>query len=295
MRLLYGFVLSGDYHSIEHTRLVTTEFDRRIRHKTKGYNLGVYFETHRGTAIGLSGTVDKMSYEDVFSPQSTRNLSQVLDREEKRGSIEFYYRVFSDSFLFLKGGYSEYNFESPDFRWRNSYSYEINGGIRFPFMGNTRGTLSLGYMKFIPRKEERKSFSGFIGNTDLDIRYRRLGFRFSFHRGPQFSYLSDAYYFVAGNYRAGISYYLLSSVRIDYDYTYGRMNYPEPFYLNITEGGSEEIYRKDRHHTHSAGLVFRIFENTGLGLTFNSWRRNSNYPGISRGKNYIGIYVTYEF
>jgi hypothetical protein len=291
--LLHSFILVGDYHNRKYTRLITAEFDRRIKHTTEGFNLGLYFETLRGTAIGLSGTVDELRHEDVFADQPTKSISNRLDREEKRGGIEFLYRVFSESFFFIKGQYSEYNFESPDYQWRNSYSYEVNSGIRFPLLGKIRGTLSLGYMKFIPREKGRKQFSGLTGNTDLNMRYRRFGLRFSFMRGPQFSYLSDAYYFIGGNYRTGISIYITQSLRFDYDYTDGRMKYSEPLFLpRETE---EAILRKDRYHTHSVGLAFRIFENTGLGITLNFWSRSSNYPGVDRNKNYIGGYLTYEF
>ncbi len=293
--LFHRFVISGDYQFRKARRRASSEFDVRAVEEVKGYNGRFFYETARGTSFGFSGVIRKISYEDITLPGQEIYLSRLLNREEREGNLEFYYRIFSGSFFFIKGGYTEYNFVHPQSPLRDSYSYQANFGIRFPLLRRVRGTLSLGYKKLMPRKEGEKGFSGFVGDTTLDFRLRRLGFRLQYNRDLRFSFMRDNIFFIEDRYGAGISFYLTRFLRVDYNFTYGEANYPKEIAIWMPDGGYEEIKRKDIYRIQTVGFVFRIIRNTGIGLMVNFWERDSNYFGAIRDRMFIGGYVTYEF
>ena len=222
-------------------------------------------------------------------------LSRWLNRKEQEASLEFYYRIFSESFFFLRGGYKEYNFKHPLYHWRDAYSYQAYAGIRFPFLGRIRGALSLGYKQFVPREKDKKGFSGLVGNTGIDFRVSRFFLRLRYNRDCYFSYWSDNIIFIENRWGTGISFYLTKFLRLDYDFSYGEANYPEVMFLWLPDGSYEEILRKDIYHIHTAGFVIRIIRNTGIGLMVNYWKRDSNYYWETRDRMFVGGYVTYEF
>jgi hypothetical protein len=63
----------------------------------------------------------------------------------------------------------------------------------------------------------------------------------------------------------------------------------------MLDGGFEDIKRKDIYRSHSAGLVIRLIENTGIGLTFNFRERDSNISLYGRDRMFLGGYITYDF
>jgi len=293
--LFHRFVISGDYQFRKARRRASSEFDVRTVEEVKGYNGGFFYETARRTSFGFSGAIRRISYEDITMPGEEIYLSRSLNREEKSGHFEFYYKIFSGSFFFISGGYTDYKFEHIQSRGRDSYSYQAYSGIRFPFLGKIRGTLSLGYKKLLPRTEEKKGFSGLVGNTSLDFRIRRFLLRFQYTRDCYFSYEANNIYFLEDRYGAGISFYLTKFLKLDYNFSYGEASYPEEISIQMPDGGYEEIKRKDIYRTQTVGLVFRIIKNTGIGLMVNFWERDSNYFGASRDRMFIGGYVTYDF
>ncbi|NIO49357.1 MAG: outer membrane beta-barrel protein [Candidatus Aminicenantes bacterium] len=292
---LNRFVISGRYSYRNRRRRATSEFDVRANELRESYKGSLFYETARRTSFGISASSEKISYEDITLPGEEIYLSRLLNREERSGNFEFYYRIFSESFFFISGGYTEYKFEHIQSRWRDSYSYQAYSGIRFPFLGKTRGTLSLGYKKLLPRREEKRGFSGLVGNTSLDFRIRRFRLRFQYNRDCRFSYWSNSIYFIEDRYGGGISFYLTKFLRLDYNFSYGEANYPELMLLQMPDGRYEEIKRKDIYRINTAGFVFRIIRNTGIGLMVNFWERESNIFWASRNRGFIGGYVTYEF
>ena len=292
---LNRFVISGRYSYRNRRWRASSEFDVRANELRESYRGSLFYETARRTSFGISASLEKISYEDITLPGEEIYLSRLLNREERSGNLEFYYRIFSESFFFLSGGYTEYRFEHIQSRWRDSYSYQAYSGIRFPFLGKIRGTLSLGYKKLLPRIGEKKGFSGLIGNTSLDFRVRRFRLRVQYNRDCYFSYWTDSIYFIEDRYGAGISFYLTKFLRLDYNFSYGEANYPELMLLQMPDGQYEEIKRKDTYRIHTAGFVVRIIRNTGIGLMVNFWERKSNYYWASRNRGFISGYVTYEF
>ncbi len=138
------------------------------------------------------GRSTRFQYEDIVLPDSETLLSRSLNRKETTGSAELYYPVFAESFFFVTTGATTYEFDDPSYQWRNSRSYQVSSGIRFPLVGRARGTLSLGYKKFTPDSKDRKTFSGLIADTNLDFRLGRFDLRFRLGRDIYFSYLADA-------------------------------------------------------------------------------------------------------
>ena len=293
--LFNRFVISGSYSHSDRRHRATSEFDVRANTKTTGYRAGFFYETARETSFGFSGSIRTIRYEDITLPEEEIYLARALNREEQNGSFEFYYRVFSESLFFLRGGYTEYRFEHVQSHWRNAHSYQVYSGIRLPLLGRATGTLSLGYKKLVPVEEGRKRFSGLIGDTSLYFRLFRFGFRVKYERDCHFSYWTNNIFFKEHRYGAGISLYLTKFLRLDYNFYYGESDYPVAMTVQMPGGSYEELKRKDIHRTQTIGFVFRVIKNTGIGLMVNFWERESNYYWVNRDRMFLGGYVTYQF
>lgn len=293
--LFHRFVVSGNYSYMNRRRRVTSEFDVRAQEIVKGYYGSFFYESARRTSFGISASIRKFRYEDITFPEQEVELSRALNREERTGNFEFFYQIFSESYFFLRGGYTEYTFEHPNSKWRNSYSHQVYGGIIFPILGRMRGTLSLGYKRLLAQVETKRGFSGMVGNTGLDIRIRRFGFRLQYSRDCRFSYYTNNFFFLENRYGAGISFYVSRFLRLDYNFLYGMNNYPEPAIIRLPDENYMEMVRKDRNRFHTAGIVIRIIRSTGVGLMLNYWERESNIPEVDRNRMFIGGYLTYEF
>ena len=293
--VLRRFSLSADYHVLSHVRRALSEFDRRIQDTVKGGTAGFFFETPRGTAAGLTGSLEDFRYKDVASNAPDDIYARSLDRRETAAAFEFYYRVFSQSFFFTTAGWTRYEFVFPESAWRNASSFEVSGGLRFPLLGRARGTLSLGWKSFQPESPERRPFSGLVAATDVVFRLGRLGLNLGYSRDNAFSYNESAYYYVDGWARAGLSFYIAPFLRIDGTVQLGTLDYPEP--QEVWVGGEVLVIdrRKDVHRTFSVGPVVRVAGTAGLGLTYNFYRRTSNAPGFNVRRNFVGAFLTYEF
>lgn len=291
---LNKFVLTGAYQYSQKKYRALTEIDTRITETIHGGRGGFYYETARSTSIGISGSYFYRSYEDAYYPEVVVPLSRTLNRNELGVRGEFNYRIFTESFFFMNLGFADYKFEYPESSFKNSYSFDFYSGIRFPLLGRIRGILSLGYKWFIPYQGWLNSFSGFVGNTSLDFRLARFGWRLSYLRDVPFSVSSTNIFYVLNSIGAGISFYPFQIVRLDYDFTYSESNYQEPTVIENPEGSFQELTRMDDYKIHSVAIVFRIVRNTGIGLRANYEERISNYYG-DRYKLLIGAFITYDF
>ena len=289
------FVVSGNYLHSNRRYRVWGEFDVKANEKVESYASSIFYETARMTSLGFSGSIIKIHYDDITKQQEEIMLSRELNREEKSLSFEFYYRILSESFFFLNVGYNEYNFDYRESKWRNSHSYQVYSGIRFPFQGKLRGTLSLGYKKMIPEVGTKQGFSGPVGNTSIDLRLGRFNLRSRFNRDCRFSYWTNNIYFLENRLGSGISFYFTQSLRLDYDYTYGKASYPEIIIIQTPEDNYKEIKRRDVYQTQRAGFALRVIRNIGIGVSLEYWRWNSNLYSEKRNWMFIGGYLTYEF
>jgi hypothetical protein len=296
INLFNRFVLSGEYLYERARRRASSEFDVRANQVLNSVQGRFFYETARETSFGLTAILRQYDFEDELAPGQEIYLSRLLNRREQTLNGEFYYRLSPETFLFLTAGYTDYRFDDDESRWRDSYSYQGSGGVRFPILGNVRGTISLGYKRLIPRVGYKKSFTGPIGNTNIEARVRRFIFRGRFSKDVRFSYWTNNAFFVEYVYGAGISFYITQFFRVDYDYSNGDNRYPEKMLIRLPDENYEEIERRDRHISHVVGTVFRIFGNTGVGITLNFWRRNSNdFRWGQRSSLFIGGYITYDF
>lgn len=295
LNLFNRFTLSGEYHFQKHMRRAFSEFSNLVSDTTKGNIASFFYETPRGSSIGLSAVIDRFSYEDIVLPDREVFFSRSLNRKETTGNIELYYPVFSESIFFVKAGATTYEFDHPSARWRNSRSFQASAGIRFPLIGRARGTLSLGYKKFTPGSKDRKAFSGLIADTDLDLRLGRFVVRFGLGRGNQFSYFEDAFFYVENRVNSGLSFRLTRRFRLDYDLRYGWLLYSEPFPIQGPDGGALNISRKDAYRTHSIGFSIFFLRKTGIKLSYNIFEMTSNVPGFDRKRNFFGLSLTQDF
>lgn len=295
MRLLKRFVLSGSYLYRQARVRATSEIDYRVEETRKETRGQIFYETARGTSIGFTATYRDLKYQDIQEPGVAIFYSRRLNRTERLGQLELYYPVFTDSFFFVNWGFGEHDFEHPEAKFKDSYSYSIYTGLQFPLLGRIRGVLSLGYKVLEPYRSKKKTFSGPVGNVGLDYRLRRFTFRALYQRDCEFSYWTDNVFYIEDSYGAGLSFYLNQYIRLDYDFTYRDSYYPEPDTIRLPDESYTELNREDDYISHRAGIVIRVYRNTGIGLMATYWERDSNFPIYSRDQLFLGGYITYEF
>ncbi|MCD6193937.1 MAG: outer membrane beta-barrel protein [Candidatus Aminicenantes bacterium] len=293
--LFHRFTLGWSYTNSRRRRRATSEFDVRANEYRKEYKGSFFYETARETSLGLMIQQAEITYEDITTPGEEIYLSRRLNRRETSAHGEFYYRVFSASFFFLKGGYTDYKFLHEEARDRDAYSYQGYIGLRFPALGKVRGLVSLGYKRLVPRREGVKGFAGLVGNSEVQYRLWRFVLRTGFLRDSIFSYWTNNLYFIETSLWEGASFYLSRRLRLDYRFRYGEGRYPEPMPMTLPEGGVEYIKRRDIYRTHTVGLVFRVYGTTGVGVQAVLWERKTNYRWENRRRFFVGAYVTYEF
>jgi hypothetical protein len=293
--LFRNLALSADYHVFDLLRRATSEFSEPVRNSQDGWTTRLFFETPRGTAIGLSGAMDDFRFRNPGILDPMNDYARTLDRRERSAAVEFYYRVFSQSQVFLTAGAKDYTFLDPASAWRNAYSRQVLGGLRFPLLGRARGRIALGYKTFVPRTAGRKRFSGLVADTDTSLREGRFGLSLAYTRDNYFSYFDTAYYFIEDRVRSGLSFYLFPFLRLEAGWQSGIWRYPEPQEVWF-EGGSVLVAsRRDTNRVLSLGLAVRVAGHAGLGLSYNVYQRRSNAPGFTIDRNYVGAALVYDF
>ncbi len=296
LHLLNRFVFSGDFFFNRARLRANSEFDERVDQVFIGYEGSIFYETARETSLGLRTFIRGYNYEDELTPGEPVYYSRTLDRVESGLYGEFYYRLHQETFFFVNAGYTDYDFKYVEGRVKDSYSFDGMAGIRFPILGSLRGSLSLGFKTLTPRTGNQKTYFGPIANTSLEARIKRFNLRAQFGKDVRFSYWTNNIFFVEYTYGGGISYYLARFIRLDYDYTRGENRYPEETEIRYPDESYEIIQRTDTYESHQISVVFRIFRNTGLGLSVNSWERGSNdYRWGERKSIFFGGYITYDF
>jgi hypothetical protein len=293
--LLNRLVLSGSYGFNRAKYRVSSEIESRVFQQVESSSGSLFFETARETAIGVLGSTSRYKHEDETLSGEVTFLSTSLNRKEDNFRLEFYRQAFVDSSFFLNFGFTDYAFDYSQSRYRDSYSYQAYAGIRFPLLGRARGLLSLGYKNFRPREPERKGYSGPVGNTGLDFRFARFGLRFQLVRDVPFSYYEDSIFFIDSRLGAGLSFYPTQNIRLDYDFSLGRGEYPEGTLIPMPDGTYQKIQRKDTYLIHSASIVFRVFRNTGIGFRISNWERESNSLTYNSDRRTAGVFLSYDF
>lgn len=291
--LFNRFVVGGRYEYQNRRYRFSSEVDVRVNELNKTYEGSLFYETPRETSLGIRYSRSDITYNDIDVPGAEFPLSERLSRREDEVTGEFFYRLLPDSFFFIRGGYTQYRFSFDTSSFRDADSRQFYTGFQFPFIGDFQGYLSLGYKTFEPLDEERESFSGVVGQANLDYRLRTIRLRATYRRDSRFSFYGQSVYFVGNQIGGGVSFYLTRSLRLDYDYSYGQNAYPETLWF---VGGAELlIEREDIYQTHSAGIVVRVLRDIGIGLDVNYWERTSNVYAGKRDWLFVGGSLVYDF
>ncbi len=294
--LLHRFVLSGFYSYDRARRRASSEFDVRVDQVRQNLIGSLYYETARETSFGITTSLRYIAFEDELTPGQEIYLSHQLNRTEWNVSGEFYYNLRQETDFFILGGYSDYAFDYEESQWRDSYSYQGSAGVRFPILGDVRGTVSVGYKKLSPKAGFKKQFSGPIWGTNVEARMKRFNLRGQFNKDVEFSYWTNNVFFVEYTYGAGLSFYITQFIRLDYDYSNGDNRYPEEILIRFPDESYDMIDRRDKFQSHRVGAVIRIFRNTGVGISLDFWEGNSNDPSWGRRSSlFFGGYITYDF
>jgi len=296
LHVFHRFALSGEYFNQKRRQRASSEFDVRVDQETERFKAQFFYETPRRTSLGMTASVSDIHYENSTVPGTDIWYSRALDRTETTASFEFYYKVFAESFFFVSGGTTDYAFKYRETKWRDSYSYQVYSGIRFPLLGKIQGTFSFGYKKLFPRAGFKKRFSGFVGNTSLSFRLGRVDFRLLYNKDCQFSFWTENAFFVEQLYGGGFSFYLTRFLRLDYDFLYGDNQYPEETLVRLPDESYVELNRRDKTKEHSVGFAFRIIKDVGLGIRIHYLDWDSNdYRWGRRKRLFTGAYLTFDF
>ncbi|MFH2043225.1 MAG: outer membrane beta-barrel protein, partial [Acidobacteriota bacterium] len=296
MLLFNRFVLEAGYSYGKRRRRGTSEFDIRADERSENFRLRLFYETPRKTMFGLSGGVHHIKWEDADLPEEDIYYSRQLNRTERNAAFEFYYQLFSRSHFYLTFNYTDYRFMDIASWWRNSVSYQVNAGLRFPLLGRMTGSVFVGYKELLPNIRETPGFSGLVGGSTVDYRVGRFAFGLGYTRDSQFSYSTTNIYFITDQYRPRVSFYLARSIKLTYSFSYGENRYPEPESFRLEDGTIDYIKRRDIYKTHSAGFAVRLVGRTGVGISLSWWQVDSNfYTRGARSQFFVGAYLTQDF
>jgi len=289
-------VLGGEYFWNSRNHRVTSEFDVRVRELSKGYSGSMYFDAGKRISLGFTGSMQDILYENIDFFDNNILFSRNLNREVRSAHFELYYNILKQKGdLFLNGGYTDYKFNNVQSSFRNSQSYQVYTGIHFPLLGMIRGKLSAGYKKLTPRSKEEQGFAGLVVNSNLRMKLNNFVFQINYQRDFQFSYWTNNIYFNEDIYGGRVNYYLNRFIRLDYSLNRGRSRYPKPLQVLGPGGEIEEIFRTDEYRIHTAGIVFKIKKEFGLGISINFWKRDSNHYWANRERSFIGMVLTTDF
>ena len=282
------FIVSGQYDHSTQRYLGLQELDRVVENAVEGYSAKVFTQSSRGTSLALEGRINRLNYQDVLT--AGEQISSALDREEKMGSVELGYRVFSATKLVLWGAYTQYDFLLQESSWRTSRAFEFLAGLQFPGTSVIRGSLALGFKKFIPNESGIKGFTGLIGNAGLEFRFENFGIlELRFSRNNIFSLSRDFLYFIDNSVDGRLTFRALGPLYLRLGGHYGFLNYPEQAAGAPNPSGGTGSFR-DSYSNASGGFIIRLSPTFGIGLTYQTWLRASRLFG----GNYRGNLITVD-
>jgi hypothetical protein len=288
---LRGVFLSFDVSYSDARERWNTEIDIRPRRKEKGLGGSFLVQTSHRTSIGIDYREAKYDYENI--DMDIFNVRERLNRKEQYGDVTAYYQATSRTRLFLQGEYGLFKFDFADTALlKDSESWAGYAGLEFSPTGRIRGRVRLGYEKFDIKNPEGLDYQGLVGDSQISIRLARpFVVRASYTRDVNFSLWYGNAYFIRTLPGVGASVYVLKFLRLDYDYSFGRNRYPVA--QDVGEGG--DVKRLDDYRIHSAGLYFRIWKKTALGVIGSYWKRTSNLAYKNDTRYFLGLNLTYDF
>ncbi|MEN6560038.1 MAG: outer membrane beta-barrel protein [Acidobacteriota bacterium] len=270
-----------------------TEIDIRPRRTEKGYGGSMLVNLAHRTSFSLAGRTVRYDYASV-EYEGGFNVRERLNRREDYANLSFYYQAGSRKRFFVDLEYGQYGFEFPSTALlRDSRSGAGYAGLEFtPFGRRVRGRIRIGYKKFDIRNSGGRDFRGLVGDSQLSVRLARpLAIRASYARDVRFSLWYDNPYYVESRPGTGASIYVFRFLRFDYDYSFGRNDYP----LDQEIEPGFEAKRRDDYRVHSAGVYVRIVKSAALGFVASWWTRDSNIAAEDDKRTFFGVNLAYDF
>lgn len=292
--LFNRFILSGQYESATQRTLGYLELGRIVQAVSDGFGVQILSQTARGTSLILRGSRRRLTYQDIIV--EGEQVSPDLNRDELSAGAEIGYRLFSATDLFIRSTYTEYTFLKQASKDRTSKSYDILAGLRFPGNGQIRGSLSLGYKKFLPETQGERGFSGLVGDAGLEFRMENLGIiELTLSRDNYFSLWSGFLYFINNSISTRLTVRTLDWLFLRLGGQYGLLDYPEQTLLPAPSASSSPGTIRDTYVTAFGGFIVRLTRTFGIGLTYQRWLRNSPLLGNDFKGYYISVDIKRDF
>ncbi len=282
--------LSFDWKFSDARERWNTEVDIRPRRKEDGLGGTFLVQTSHRTSLAAGYREVKYDYENTSV--ETFNVRERLNRKERYVVLTAYYQITSRTKFFVDGEYGTYDFEFAEASaMKDSRSRAVYGGLEFSTTGRLRGKARLGYKKFDVRNAALTDYRGLVADVQVSVKAARpLVVRGNYSRDVDFSIWYANAYFLASKIGPGASLYLTRFMRLDYDYSIGRNRYPE-----LEPDGGTGVKRLDDFRIHSAGLYFRIWKKTAIGIVASRWKRTSNLEYENDKRYFYGLNLTYDF
>lgn len=283
--------LSGERRFSDARERWNTEVDVRPRRKEDGWAGVFLLQAASRASLEFGIRYARYLYENL--EYETFNIRERLNRRETRWNVLAYYQAGGRSRLFLDYERGRYDFEFEEASaLKDSRSDAAYAGVEFAPLGRLRGRVRVGWKRLDVLNPEVGDWEGVVGDTQVSLRLARpFIVRASYVRDVDFSLWYQSAYFIQSRPSAGASLYLLRFVRLDYDYSLGRSDYPAPQDI----GGGGEVKRRDDFYIHQAGLYFRVWKKAALGAVVSRWRRDSNLDREDDTRYFYGLNLTYDF
>ena len=286
-------IVSGQFNHSTQRYLGYQELDRVVESASENYSASIFSQSSRGTSLTLEARLSRLDYRDVLT--ETGQISPQMNREEKSAYAEFGYRVFSATKLFLRGVYTDYDFLQQESNWRTSRAVEVMAGLQFPGTSAVRGSFSLGFKKFIPKESGVKGFTDLIGNALIDFRFENIGvFSLGFSRNSNFSMSREFLYFIDNSLSGRLMFRIAGPFYARLGGQYGLYDYPKGAAATPSLEASTESFR-DSFYNISGGLIVRFTPTLGIGVTYQTWFRDSRLFGDNYNGNLIAVEIVQGF
>jgi len=279
----FNFKFTLDRNNLR--RRPTTEFGVRVRYMNESENLSVDYGNHQSFYINVYGEQNRMRYDDD-SYLGDHDLSQLMDQNQYRLGLNLNKIIFSRTVLFVNVEYFNYQFQN--YSDRDGDGESVSMGLRFPIIGSITGSFELGYQWNHPENPLYDDYSSFFGSGKVKtIVFKRFRISIEYLMGNYFSFYQPDYYYNQQSVTGGIEFYLSRQLKLGYNFQSGLMSYKDL--------EDSAIMRKDRMQRSRFFMGIKIFKKMGIGLEYSTYRVDSDIQDYSRGYNFIGGYITYDF
>ena len=261
-----------------------TEIDIPIFRREDSARASLFLQAASKTSFNLGFRTARYDYGEAdFDGFS---YADKLNRDETYFQFTAYREISSRTRFFLEAEYGVFEFLNPSLL-KNSTSLSGYGGFEFSPFGRVRGRVKIGYKSFDSASHQRKDYRGLVGDSSISVRLAKpFAIRASYRRDVQFSVWYDNTYYLESRAGAGASLYVSRNIRLDYDFSRGRNDYPREF---------EAPKRLDVYTVHAVGVYFRLRRDVALGIIASRWMRDSNLDWEDDDRDFVGFNLTYDF